>query len=182
MRRNAPKRYAGEDLMNFALRSLSARSSTVAELKRKLESRAENPAEIPAILARLEESRLLNDERFAESYAHGRRDLRLFGPQRVRRELAQRQIAKPLAEATVREAYGEVDEVALAVAHLERKIRVPDPAAHFKDPKHLQSAFRKLVYAGFSPAAASKALKQFSAHAADLEDFDPSLEPSLEDD
>jgi regulatory protein len=175
-RRNPPKQYAGEELMNFALRSLSLRSSTTAELQRKLESRAENPAEIPGILARLAESRLLNDERFAESYTHGRRDLRLFGPQRVRRELAQRQIAKPLAEATIREAYAGIDEAALALAHLERKIRVPDPAAHFKDPKNLQSAFRKLVYAGFSPTAAGKALKQFSAHAADLDDFDPSLE------
>jgi regulatory protein len=175
-RRNPPKRYAGEELMNFALRSLSLRSSTTAELQRKLTARAENPAEVPAILARLTESRLLNDDRFAESFTHARRDLRLFGPQRVRRELAQRQIAKPLAEASIREAYAEVDETSLALAHLERKIRVSDPAAHFQDPKNLQSAFRKLVYAGFSPTAAGKALKQFSAHAADLDDFDPSLE------
>jgi len=162
--------------MNFALRSLSSRSSTVAELKKKLEARAEDPTEIPGILARLEESRLLNDERFAESYAQGRRDLRLFGPQRVRRELAQRQIPQAVAEASLAEAYGAVDEVALALAHLERKIRVPDPAAHFKDPKNLQSAFRKLVYAGFSPGAASKALKKFSANAVELEDFDPSID------
>jgi regulatory protein len=177
-RRNPPKRYAGEELMNFALRSLSLRSSTTAELQRKLTARAENPAEVPAILARLTESRLLNDDRFAESFTHARRDLRLFGPQRVRRELAQRQIANPLAEATIREAYAEVDETSLALAHLERKIRVSDPAAHFQDPKNLQSAFRKLVYAGFSPTAAGKALKQFSAHAADLEDFDPTVEDS----
>ena len=176
MRRTVSKLYSGEALMNFALRSLSSRSSTFAELKKKLEARAEDPAEIPGILARLEESRLLNDERFAESYAHGRRDLRLFGPQRVRRELAQRQIPKAVAEATITETFGAVDEVALALAHLSRKIRVPDPATHFKDPKHLQSAFRKLVYAGFSPGTASKALKKFSAHAAELEDFDPTNE------
>ena len=162
--------------MNFALRSLSSRSSTVAELKKKLEARAEDPSEIPGILARLEESRLLNDERFAESYAHGRRDLRLFGPQRVRRELAQRQIPKAVAEATITETFGAVDEVSLALAHLNRKIRVTDPVTHFKDPKNLQSAFRKLVYAGFSPGAASKALKKFSAHAAELEDFDPTID------
>ena len=162
--------------MNFALRSLSSRSSTVAELKKKLAARAEDPSEIPGILARLEESRLLNDERFAESYAHGRRDLRLFGPQRVRRELAQRQIPKAVAEATITETFGAVDEVALALAHLNRKIRVPDPATHFKDPKNLQSAFRKLVYAGFSPGAASKALKKFSIHAAELEDVDPTVD------
>lgn len=164
--------------MNFALRSLSMRSSTAAELKKKLEARAENPAEIPGILTRLEESHLLNDERFAESYAHGRRDLRLFGPQRVRRELAQRQVPKALAESAVQQAYGEQDEVALAVAHLERKIRVADPATHFKDPKNLQSAFRKLVYAGFSPGPASKALKRFSANAVELEEFDPTEEES----
>ena len=176
MRRAPSKLYSGEALMNCALRSLSSRSSTVAELKKKLEARAEDPTEIPGILARLEESRLLNDERFAESYAQGRRDLRLFGPQRVRRELAQRQIPQAVAEASLAEAYGAVDEVALALAHLERKIRVPDPAAHFKDPKNLQSAFRKLVYAGFSPGAASKALKKFSANAVELEDFDPSID------
>ena len=174
MRRAVLKLYSGEALMNFALRSLSSRSSTVAELKKKLEARAEDPSEIPGILARLEESRLLNDERFAESYAHGRRDLRLFGPQRVRRELAQRQIPKAVAEATITETFGAVDEVALA--HLNRKIRVTDPVTHFKDPKNLQSAFRKLVYAGFSAGAASKALKKFSAHAAELEDFDPTID------
>lgn len=171
MRRTPAKQYTGDDLMNYAVRLLSGRAMTVAEVRKKLDARATDPTEVPGIITRLTEARLLSDERFAESFTAARRDLRLFGQQRVQRELAQRQVPKAVAETAIRSAYEEVDEASLALEFLQRKIRVPDPAKYFQDPKHLQSAFRKLRYAGFSGTASIKALRNYSTYAEELEEL-----------
>jgi SOS response regulatory protein OraA/RecX len=113
---------------------------------------------------------VLNDKTFADSYTAVRRDGPGLGKGRVLRELATRKVPRLVAEAAVVQAYQDVDEVDHAVAFLKRKLRIADPAAHFKDPKHLQSAYRKLRYNGFSSNATVKALRQFSTSADALED------------
>jgi SOS response regulatory protein OraA/RecX len=112
----------------------------------------------------------VNDRTFADSYTAVRRDGAGFGKARVLRELANRKVPRLVAEAAVAEAYEAVDEVAHAIAFLERKVRVTDRAEYFRNPKHLQSAFRKLRYNGFSANAAVRALRMWSAEADSLED------------
>ena len=162
----AKEKYDTEALWNYALRLLSGRALTIAELKRKLTAKAAFEADVAETLSKLKEMRVLNDRQYADSFATARRDGAGFGKQRVLRELAAKQVPKTVAETAVAEAYAEVDEVDHAVSFLKRKVRSTD----FSDPKHLQSAFRKLRYNGFSTTAAVKALKQFSANADELED------------
>lgn len=158
------------ELFNYAARLLSGRALTIGELQKKLASRASLPADVDDVLSRLKQAHILNDRTFADTYSAVRRDGAGFGKARVLRELAHRQVPRLVAEAAVKDAYSEVDEVTHAVAFLKRKLRIADPAAHFADPKHLQSAFRKLRYNGFSSNAAVKALRQWSANADELFD------------
>lgn len=159
-----------DGLWNYAARLLSGRALTIGELKKKLAARAAVESDIDGVLSRLQEARVLDDRAFADSYSAVRRDGAGFGQARVLRELAHRQVPKPVAETAVKEAYGEVDEVEHALAFIKRKLRIADPAEYFRDPKHLQSAFRKLRYNGFSSSATVKALRQWSSEADALED------------
>ena len=165
-----PKKLDNDALWNYAARLLSGRALTIGELQKKLAARALLPADVVDVLSRLKQLHVVNDRVFADSYTTARRDGSGFGKARVLRELAHRQVPRLVAEAAVTTAYQDVDEVGHAVAFLKRKLRMADPAEHLRDPKHLQSAYRKLRYNGFSSNAAVKALRQFSAAADALED------------
>jgi SOS response regulatory protein OraA/RecX len=170
MPRRAPEKLDNQGLWNYSARLLSGRAMTIGELRKKLAGRALLASDVDDVLSRLKEMRILNDRQFADTYSAVRRDGNGFGKARVLRELATRQVPKTVAEEAVTAAYSEVDEVEHAISFLKRKVRVTDPAAHFRDPKHVQSAFRKLRYNGFSSNAAIKALRQWSAAADELED------------
>lgn len=157
-------------LWNYAARALSARALTIGELQKKLAARAAVAADVENVLTRLKEAHILNDRALAESYTAVRRDGAGFGKARVLRELAHRKVPRVVAEEAVSQAYEGVDEVEHALAFLRRKLRIADPAEYFREPKHLQSAFRKLRYNGFSAQSAVKALRQWSKDADGLED------------
>ena len=165
-----PAKLNSDALWNYGARLLSGRAMTIGELQKKLLGRAEIAADVDDVLSRLKQLHVVNDRTFADSYSAVRRDGRGFGKQRVLRELAVRKVPRLVAEAAVTQAYSQVDEVEHAVAFLKRKLRIADPAEYFRDPKHLQSAFRKLRYNGFSSGATVKALRQWSSEADALED------------
>ena len=165
-----PPKLNNDALWNYAARLLSGRAQSIGELQKKLAGRAEIAADVDDVLSRLKQLHVLNDRTFADSYSAVRRDGKGFGKARVLRELANRRVPKLVAEAAVTQAYSEIDEVEHAVAFLKRKLRIADPAEYFKDPKHLQSAFQKLRYNGFSSNATVKALRQWSSEADGLED------------
>jgi regulatory protein len=166
-----PKKLDDDALWNYAARLLSGRSLSIGELQKKLAARAQNPAAVDDTLSRLKQLHVLNDRALADSLSTVRRDASGHGKARVLRELATRQVPRLVAEAAVGQAYQDIDEVDHAVAFLRRKLRIADPAAHLADPKHLQSAFRKLRYNGFSSHAAVQALRRFSTQADALEDL-----------
>jgi SOS response regulatory protein OraA/RecX len=170
MRSRVPAKLTSDGLWNYATRLLSGRALTIGELQKKLAGRAETATDTDEVLSRLKQLHVLNDRNFADSYSAVRRDGPGIGKARVLRELANRKVPKLVAEAAVTKAYEEVDEVEHAVAFLTRKLRIADPAEYFRDPKHLQSAFRKLRYNGFSAGATVKALRQWSSAADALED------------
>jgi SOS response regulatory protein OraA/RecX len=165
-----PAKLNNDALWNYAARLLSGRALTIGELQKKLAGRAEVAADVDDVLSRLKQIHVVNDRTFADAYSAVRRDGPGFGKGRVLRELANRKVPKLVAEAAVTQAFQEVDEVDHAVAFLKRKLRIADPAEYFRDPKHLQSAFRKLRYNGFSAAATVNALRQWSSEADALED------------
>jgi len=168
-KRAAPKKLDRPGLWDYALRALSARPLTSAEVRSKLLRRADNIADIDPVLERLKEASYLDDDRFAEAFAYGRLASHGLGKQRTLRDLRTRRVSATTAEKAVTEAYAEADEVALIEAFLERKYRNRNLAEILADQAGMTSAYRKLRYAGFSSNNAIRVLKRFSEQADQLE-------------
>ena len=173
MKKNsAPKKLDAGRLWEYALRTLSGRAMTTGEVRQRLKRRAEEEGDVEPVIARLKESALLDDKRFAESFAASRKENQGFGRQRVARDLRQRRVAPGLAEKTVEEAYAGSDEVELIEEFLARKFRGKNLPQLLGEEKGLASAFRKLRYAGFSAGNAIRVLRRYSEMADQLEEED----------
>ncbi|HHS83756.1 MAG TPA: regulatory protein RecX [Gammaproteobacteria bacterium] len=72
-----------------AIRLLVRREHSVAELRRKLQSRGHDGEIVEQVLERLQEERLLSNERFVEAYVRSRYE-KGFGPLRIQAELRER--------------------------------------------------------------------------------------------
>jgi regulatory protein len=171
-----PKRLAGDGLKAYALRQLAGRALSSGELREKLRRKAENPADVDAVMKELEELRLTDDGRFAGHFASSRASSGTFGRQRVLTDLMRKRVPRKVAEHAVTEAYSETDEPAQVRAWLERKYRGKNLAELLKDPAQLAGAFRRLRTAGFSSAASIRVLKTWDQRAEDLEDNSPDSE------
>jgi regulatory protein len=165
-----PKPLDVEGLMNYAARALSARAYTVAELKTRLKKRAARAEDVEAVLMRLKDANVVNDRRFAGSFAEWRRESQGLGKTRVMRDLMARRVAPAVAKQAVDLAFEGVDETAMIEAFLKRKYRGKDLGTLLQEQKELASAFRKLRGAGFSTGNSIRMLKRYAAEAERLED------------
>ena len=139
---------------NQALNFLSYRSRSVAEMTRYLEGKGYAPSTLKAVLARLEEEGLLNDERFAREWIENRNTFRPRSQSQLKAELR----FKGLAESSIESALEEsgVDDSALAMA-----------AARKQSHRYLSSdyeTYRKklgnaLLRRGFSYATVNETLR-----------------------
>ncbi|MBI4892114.1 MAG: RecX family transcriptional regulator [Acidobacteria bacterium] len=174
-----PRKLDAGELREYAMKVLSGRALTVAELKEKLRRRATDLEDIDRIVAQLKEYGALNDRRYAEHFSTTRAASGAFGSQRVLSELVKRKVASKVAQKAVREAYQDTDETALVTAWLERKYRNQNLAELLQDPKKLASAYRRLRQAGFASGPSIRVLKRFAAEADQLESLEES-EPSAD--
>ncbi len=161
-----------DGLTAYAARVLSGRAQTISELREKLKRRAARPDEVNDVLARLKQLGLLNDKRFADSYANWRRENQGFGKARVLRDLLKRRVAPAVARQAAESAYEQADETALIENFLARKYRGRDLGAMLGDQKQLASAYRKLRLAGFSAGNSIRVLKRYAAEAERLEELE----------
>ncbi|MGA8042045.1 MAG: regulatory protein RecX, partial [Terracidiphilus sp.] len=125
----APLNESG--LYDYAVKALGRRMRTEAELRRLMQTRVDpgerGQAVIAATIARLKEQRYLDDQSYAETYARLRHENEKLGQRAVRQKLAQKGIARPIADQAVDARYASTDEEALARQHLDRKrIRKPE--------------------------------------------------------
>ncbi len=178
--KRTPVKLDRERLQGYALRQLGARSHSVAELRTKLARRAERPEFVDEVIGYLREYGFLDDRRFAENYSTARREGEGFGQSRVLRDLWRKRVPRELAEEVVAAAYDGVEETALIEAFLERKFRHTDLARHLKEPKNLNSAFRRLRHAGFGASNSIRVLRRYSDRADDLESLEGEPEPPEE--
>lgn len=147
-------------LYEYALKSLGRKMRTETELRRLMQSKVEpgetGAAKITNVLTKLKEYGLLNDTAFAETYTRLRQENEKFGPRRVRQDLAQKGVAKPIIEETIEARYEAVDEETLARQYLERKrLRKPE------NEKETARILRRLVGAGFSTSIIYKVLRNW---------------------
>lgn len=138
------------DLRAKALRALARREHSRAELAGKLAAHGASE-DIQAVLDQLEQSGLLSDVRYAESYVAAR--LARFGTAKLRHSLR----AKGVAEETVAAAVGEDPEAELGRARevWRRKFAAPprDRGDYARQARFLQGR-------GFSADVIRRVLKE----------------------
>jgi regulatory protein len=141
-----------------ALRLLSVRSRSRAELRLRLVRVGYEPAEVEAAIADLEAVGLVDDERFAREYAeHGRR--RGLGRRAGLAALRAKGVDRDLAEEAVGDANPQ-DEAErafeLARARLERFRSLPPDLAH-------RRTVGFLIRRGYDPVIAGTAVRRAAA-------------------
>jgi regulatory protein len=155
-------------LLEFAVRSLSAKMKSIRDLRRKLRDRAEpgeaGEAAVEAVIIKLKDLGYLSDERFAADFTRLRKENEKFGRRRVQQGLMQKGIPQELANATLTAAYEDVDEVALAREYVARK-RMKKP----EGDKEIARAMRRLMAAGFSSKTIWKVLRGWGAEVEEVE-------------
>jgi len=145
-------------LLDRAMRILAMRDHSEAEFRRKLSLSAERaamyaknqahepepvtPEQIDRVVAWCYESHYLDDARFAERFVASR-SRKGYGPQRIRMELGQKGVAKPLIDETL--AATDIDWQKMAFDAAERKFGLPLPI-EWKEKAKVQ---RYLMTKGF---------------------------------
>ncbi|MDQ6665405.1 MAG: recombination regulator RecX [Acidobacteriota bacterium] len=167
------KKFDGEKLWNYALKSLSSRAQSTGQLRAKLREKAESPDDIDPLLARLKDYGYLDDRKFAESFASGRLENAGLGRTRVLQDLRGRRVAPALAESTVQQVYAGKDESLLIENYIRRRYRTVEREGLFTEDKDLASAYARLRRAGFSSANVVRVLKRFAANPDLLDQLEP---------
>ena len=152
------KKPSVNSLKSTALRLLATREHSRAELKRKLESRAEEGDDVEAVLDRMAENGLQSDERFAESYVRSR--AARLGSSRLQYELNKRGVTEEVAGTALSEVLLE-DELTRARGVWLKKFGQPpsDRQEWARQARFLQSRgfsaeiIRKLLRDGFDEPA-----------------------------
>jgi len=153
-------------LLDYAVKSLSAKMKSVRDLRRKLADRAA-PEAVDKVLARLKDLGYLSDERFAAEFTRSRQENDKFGRRRVQQQLFQKGIASDLSNKTLTDAYADVDEFALAKQYVQRK-RMKPPA----NEKETARAMRRLIAAGFTTKTVWKVLRNWGAEVEEVDVVD----------
>ena len=147
-----PKRrqYSEEEMYEYAVGALARRMRTVAELKRLMRARVEDPESeyaetlMELVIRRLKDQGYLNDSQYAAYYSSMRRDNQKFGRGRVITELKTRGVHGSVIDKAVEDAYGGGSEEKQAREYLQKK-RLKKP----RDQKETARIFRQMVRAGF---------------------------------
>jgi regulatory protein len=159
-----PKRrtYSENELYEYAVGALARRMRTVAELKRLMRARIEEPESeygetlVELVIRRLKDQGYLNDSQYAAYYSSMRRDNQKVGRRRVITELKTRGVHASVIEHAVGTAYEGVSEEKQARDYLRKK-RLQKP----KDRKQTARIFRQLMRAGFAGKTIFSILKKW---------------------
>jgi regulatory protein len=139
-----------------AVRALMRRAHSVFEMRKYLEERAEDKAEVKTVLARLRENRYLDDARYALEFARNRAKHRRRGRFRIARELRTRGVPDAHIESALDAVFAETDEAALVRTRINRKLAQIRGAM---DERKTASLYRGLLRAGFSGEVIRNELK-----------------------
>lgn len=171
-----PKRktYSELELYEYAVGALARRMRTVAELKRLMRARIEEPESeysetlVELVIRRLKDQGYLNDSNYAAYYSSMRRDNQKVGRMRVITELKTRGVHGSIIDKAIEHAYEGVNEEKQAREYLRKK-RMEKP----KDQKQAARIFRQLMRAGFQGKTVFTILKKW--------DVDDEVLTALED-
>jgi regulatory protein len=141
----------------YALRALTRRDHSEAELRRKLTGREFSAAAVEETIGRLKESRYLDDRRFALNWAESAvRNGRGYG-YRLRFELSRRGIAEEIAAEVIAQLNTDYGEAEMLRALLLKKFPGFDPLS--ADERQRRRIIGYLQRRGFSLTAVLQALR-----------------------
>ena len=167
-----PRKLAAEELFEYAVKALGARSYSSADLSAKLRLRAAHLPDIDVTIRRLKDIGYLDDSRYADSFAASRVANDGFGRMRILMDLQTHRVPRELAEGAVEKALVGLNEDEQIQAYIERRM----PTLVLDDDRKLASAFRRLRRAGFSTSPVLATLKRIAARPDMVEEF-PEEEP-----
>ena len=159
-----PKRrfYTEDELYEYAVGALARRMRTVAELKRLLRARVEDPESeygttlVELIIRRLKDRGYLNDSQYAAYFSSLRRDNQKFGRLRVVTDLKAKGMHSDVIDKAVDAAFDGVSEEKQAREYLRKK-RLVKP----KTQKDAARVFRQLARGGFGTKTIFSILKKW---------------------
>lgn len=159
MKRPRPPADPGSSTAAYlrALRWLTARELTEAQVRERLELRGYTSAAISSAIRRLQDERTLDDVRAATAVARTEARVRRHGPQRVMSKLLAMRVDRDLAREIVRDLFGEGDEETMIEQALDRRLR--GKLERLSDPGERRKLIAYLVRQGFAPASASKVVR-----------------------
>jgi regulatory protein len=141
-----------------ALRWLTGRELSEAQVRDRLAQRGYTPAAIGPAIERLVQERTIDDRRAATAVARTEAKIRRHGPRRVLGKLLAMKIDRDLARDVVRELFGEGDEEMLLDQTLDRRLR--GKPERLKDPRERRKLHAYLVRQGFSSSAAASLIRK----------------------
>src|SRR5258707_13162500 len=144
------------------------RTHSVSEMKKALIRRTADEDLIQKVIARLKQSGLIDDARYAKQFARQRTEIRHQGKYRVARELRARGASDHHIEIAVAEAAANTDERAQARQRIDRKLKFLRGEI---DDRKIASLYRSLLRAGFSSDTIRRELKRATTE--DLPEIDP---------
>jgi len=135
-----------DKVMARALKLLSVKSRTVAEMRERLLEKAVSESVVEQVIARLQELGYLNDEQFAADYSASRLQLKPLGRRRLARELAQKRVPESIIEPVLDRVYQPADEDSLIDRAIQKRLRTRGLPRNRQQAKNL---FDYLVRLGF---------------------------------
>jgi regulatory protein len=144
-------------LYDVAIKILMRRAHSVSEMKKALIRRTADEDLIQKVIARLKQSGLIDDARYAKQFARQRTEIRRQGKYRVARELRARGVPDQHIEAAVADASANSDEAAMVRQRIDRKLKFLRGEI---DDRKIASLYRTLLRAGFSSDTIRRELKR----------------------
>ncbi len=125
---------------------LSYRDRSIAEMNRRLSKKGYPPEVIENVIHTLEETDLLNDERFALSYSSYKVEDKSWGPEKLRFELRVKGIDKELAEEVINRIYEKYSQKDLIQKLISKRLKNRQETNRAEMKKHIDYLKRR----GFS--------------------------------
>lgn len=144
-----------QEALQRALKFLSYRSRSEAEVRAKLTQLGFPQKSILSTLGKLRSLNLLNDESFARGWVRARAEGRGYGPLRIERELRQKGIAKSMISQVIRGTFGQEEGRERASALLDKRFGGRD----LGDRKVLRRAIAFLQRCGYRSSVIAELLR-----------------------
>jgi regulatory protein len=149
-----------ERAIQLGYRAVGYRDRTVAELRTFLERKRVEPEAIANAVEELTAAGCLDDARFARRFAEDKRELDLWGSERIARDLHRRGIAPDLIERVVADRSREA-ELETAVLLLAQRLPAP------RDDRDRDRAWRLLIRRGYDSDVAYEAVRRHESGRSD---------------